>query len=83
MPGFQRPINATVVNISLGGAFLWCERPLNEGSETAFIAVFPPGTLADRWATAACRAKVMRADQKVVHGRFGTALHFVEVGLAH
>ncbi len=77
--GHQHDVNATLANISLGGAFVYAERLLNEGAEFEFEAVFPPGTLAPKWSRAICRAKVLRTDKRPVAAMFGAALRFLKV----
>jgi len=75
----QHHVSAMLVNISLGGAFIHSERMLQEGVEFAFVAVFPPGTLTPKWSPAWCRARVLRTNEWLVDGQFGTALRFLNV----
>lgn len=72
-------VAGSVVNISLGGAFMHAERFLGEGSELTFLATFPPDTLRLARSRAFCRAKVLRMERHLVEGRFAVALRFMSV----
>jgi hypothetical protein len=75
----QENVSADLINISLGGAFIYSERLLREGSEFTFVAFFPPGTMTSKWSRALCRARVLRANVQPLAGRFGTAVRFLNV----
>jgi c-di-GMP-binding flagellar brake protein YcgR len=77
--GSHYNVSAALTDISLGGAFFYSERFLAEGSELAFMVVFPPGTMASKWLRALCRARVLRANKQPVAGKFGTAVRFLNV----
>ena len=72
-------MSATVVNISLGGAFIHAERFLAEGTELAFVAEFPRNALSSLITRALCRARVLRMEKQLIEGRFGIALRFLSV----
>jgi hypothetical protein len=72
-------VSATVVNISIGGAFIHAERFLAEGTELTFVAEFPRDTLRSLITRALCRARVLRLEKQLVEGKFGIALRFLSI----
>jgi PilZ domain-containing protein len=65
--------------LSLGGAFIYCNRFLAVDSEVVLILDFPPEITKAGARRVWCRAKVVRIDQQLTDGKFGIALAFESV----
>ena len=72
-------VSASSVNISSGGAFIYCDRFLALESELTMILDLPPEITKAGTSRVWCNAKVVRIDQQLTGGKFGVALAFTSV----
>jgi c-di-GMP-binding flagellar brake protein YcgR len=72
-------VSAFSLNISSGGAFIYCDRFLGLESGVALILDLPPDITKAGSCRVWCEAKVVRIDQQLTEGKFGIALAFTSV----
>jgi len=77
--GGSHQVSAVSANISLKGAFTYCDRFLAVGSEVALILDLPPEITKARSSRIWCEAKVVRIDEQLTEGKFGIAFAFTRV----
>jgi PilZ domain len=74
-----RQVSAFSRDISLDGAFIYCDRFLAVGSEVTLIIDLPPDITKSGTLRIWCEAKVLRISAQLTEGRFGIALVFTRV----
>ena len=72
-------VSAFSVNLSSGGAFIYCDRFLAVDAEVALILDLPPDITKAGRRRVWCKAKVVRIDRQLTDGQFGIALAFKSV----
>lgn len=66
-------------NISLGGAFVDCERFIAANTQVSLIVVLPTETTHGRSVRVWCGSKVVRVEAQLKEGKFGIALEFLNL----
>ena len=74
-----RQVRALSRDISLDGAFIYCDRFLAVGSEVTLIIDLPPEITKSGTLRIWCEAKVLRTNHQLTEERFGIALMFTRV----
>ena len=72
-------VNASSLNISAGGAFIYCDRFLALESELTIVLDLPPEITKAGTSHVWCNAKVVRIDRQLTEGKFGVGLAFTSV----
>lgn len=66
-------------NVSLAGAFLYCDRFISQGSQVSLVIVLPleltEGIAVQVW----CCGKIIRVEKELKEGKFGVAIEFLTV----
>ena len=66
-------------NISLGGAFVYCERFIAAHTQVSLIIVLPTETTHGECSSVWCGSKVVRVEPQLKKGEFGIALEFINL----
>jgi hypothetical protein len=72
-------VDAFSENISLGGAFVYCERFIAVHTQVSLIVVLPTETTHSEIVRVWCGSQVVRVEPNLKEGKFGIALEFLNL----
>jgi c-di-GMP-binding flagellar brake protein YcgR len=75
----SQEVAAFLENISLGGAFVCCERFIAVRTQVSLIVVLPTETTHGESVRVWCDSKVVRVEPQLKEGKFGIALEFLNL----